>query len=202
MVKSILSAPHFRDEAAALEFIEARLWPKGPVCPRCGETERVGRMGGKSTKLGQCKCYACRKPFAVTIGTVMESSHIPLHVWLQAMHLLCASKKGISSNQLHRVLGVTLKSAWFLSHRIRAAMAEGGDIIVTPMGGGAKTVEADETYMGPRPLIGLTSRSVPSRRLCRWSSAMAACVASMSPTWMPQTFVLSSVATSSVTPFS
>ena len=150
MSRSLLSAPHFHDEAAALAFIEERLWPNGPVCPRCGETARIGRMGGRSTKLGLCKCYVCRKPFAVTVGTVMESSHIPLHVWLQAMHLLCASKKGISSNQLHRILGVTLKSAWFLSHRIRAAMAEGGEVIVSPMGGGAKTVEADETYIGPK----------------------------------------------------
>src|SRR5580658_5772262 len=82
---SLLSADHFHDEAAALAFIEARIWPNGPVCPRCGETVRVGRMGGKSTKLGMCKCYVCRKPFAATVGTVMESSHIPLHVWLQAM---------------------------------------------------------------------------------------------------------------------
>jgi transposase-like protein len=119
MAKSILSAEHFHDEAAALAFIEARIWPNGPTCPRCGERNRIGRLNGKTTKLGMLKCYVCRKPFTATNGTVMESSHIPLHVWLQAMHLLCTSKKGISSNQLHRTLGVTLKSAWFLSHRIR-----------------------------------------------------------------------------------
>jgi transposase-like protein len=150
MSKSILSADHFHDETAALAFIEARLWPNGPICPRCGETERVGRLTGKSTKLGLCKCYVCRKPFAVTIGTVMESSHIPLHIWLQAMHLLCTSKKGISSNQLHRVLGITLKSAWFLSHRIREAMREGGETFLTPMGGPTKTVEADEAFIGAK----------------------------------------------------
>jgi len=148
MAKSILSADHFHDEAAALAFIEERLWPNGPKCPRCGEADRVSRMNGKSTKPGLCKCYVCRKPFAVTVGTVMESSHIPLHVWLQAMHLLCCSKKGMSSNQLARVLGVTLKSAWFLSHRIRLAMAEGGDTFLTPLGGAAHTVEGDETYVG------------------------------------------------------
>lgn len=148
MAKSLLSAEHFHDEAAALAFIEARLWPNGPVCPRCGEVKRVGRLQGKSTKLGQCKCYVCRKPFAVTVGTVMESSHIPLHVWLQGMHLLCTSKKGISTHQLHRTLGITLKSAWFLSHRIREAMKEVRDIFIDPLGGAGKVVEGDETYIG------------------------------------------------------
>ena len=148
MSKSVLSADHFHDETAALAFIEARLWPHGPVCPRCGEAIRVGRLNAKGAKIGMCKCYVCRKPFAVTVGTVMESSHIPLHVWLQAMHLLCTSKKGISSNQLHRTLGITLKSAWFLSHRIREAMTEIHGILPAPMGGEGSTVEADETYIG------------------------------------------------------
>jgi transposase-like protein len=145
MAKSVLSADHFHDEPAALAFIEARIWPKGPVCPRCGEVNRIGRLNGKTTKLGMCKCYACRKPFTATVGTVMESSHIPLHIWLQAMHLLCSSKKGISTQQLHRTLGVTLKSAWFLSHRIREAMKS---LDVEPMGGAGMTIEADETYIG------------------------------------------------------
>lgn len=148
MTNSLLSADYFHDEAAALAFIEARLWPNGPTCPRCGETERVGRLLGKSTRLGMCKCYVCRKPFTVTVGTVMESSHISLHVWMQAMHLLCTSKKGISTHQLHRTLGVTLKSAWFLSHRIREAMKEIGDPFGTPMGGSGRVVEGDETYIG------------------------------------------------------
>jgi transposase-like protein len=154
MTKSLLSASHFHDETTALAFIEERVWPNGPVCPRCGETVRIGRMMGKSTKLGQCKCYVCRKPFAVTVGTVMESSHIPLHIWLQAMHLLCTSKKGISSNQLHRTLGVTLKSAWFLSHRIREAMTTLG---VESMGGPGGIVEIDETFIGKK-------KDVPVRR--------------------------------------
>lgn len=148
MAKSLLSAEHFHDEAAALAFIEARLWPNGPVCPRCGEDKRVSRMGGKYAKRGVCKCYDCRKPFTVTMNTVMESSHIPLHVWLQAIHLICTSKKGFSSNQLHRTLGVTLKSAWFLSHRIREAMKEVRDLFIPPMGGTGFTVEADETFIG------------------------------------------------------
>ena len=145
MTKSLLSAEHIHDEAAAEAFIEARIWPQGPVCPRCGETDRVGRLQAKNMKIGMCKCYVCRKPFAVTVGTVMESSHIPLHIWLQAMHLLCSSKKGISSNQLHRTLGVTLKSAWFLSHRIREAMTA---LAIEPMGGEGAIIEIDETFIG------------------------------------------------------
>jgi transposase-like protein len=143
--KSVLSADHFHDEAAALAFIEARVWPQGPKCPRCGEMARVGRLQGKSTKPGMCKCYVCRKPFTVTVGTVMESSHIPLHLWLQAMHLMCSSKKGISTHQLQRTLGVTLKSAWFLSHRLREAMTTVG---MGPLGGAGAVIEADETYFG------------------------------------------------------
>jgi transposase-like protein len=146
LAASVLSADHFHDEAAAVAFIEARVWPNGPTCPRCGGRDRIGRLSGKTTKLGMCKCYACRKPFTVTVGTVMESSHIPLHIWLQAMHLLCTSKKGITSNELHRILGVTLKSAWFLSHRIREAMKViGGD---NPFGGEGAIVEVDETFIG------------------------------------------------------
>lgn len=148
MAKSVLSADHFHDEAAALEFIEARLWPNGPVCPTCGETTRVGRLNMKSGKIGMCKCYVCRKKFAVTNNTVMESSHIPLHVWLQAMHLVCTSKKGVSSNQLHRMLGITLKSAWFLGHRIREAMKELSWPDAGNLGGEGMTIEADETWIG------------------------------------------------------
>jgi hypothetical protein len=102
-------------------------------------------MKGKSTRIGMYKCYQCRKPFRVTVKTVFESSHVPLRLWLQAVHLMASSKKGISSNQLHRVLGVTLKTAWFMSHRIREAMRVVG---VEPMGGVGKTVEIDETLQG------------------------------------------------------
>lgn len=145
---SILSAKHFHDEKAAYDFIEARVWPEGPVCPHCGCMGRIGKLGGKSTRIGVHKCYDCRKPFTVKVGTIFEDSHVKLHIWLQAIHLICASKKGISSNQLHRTLNVTLKTAWFMSHRIREAMAPHGSL--PPLGGEGKTVEADETYIGNR----------------------------------------------------
>lgn len=143
---SILSRPEFHNEEAAYAYIEARLWPNGPTCPKCGETERVGKLKGSSTRIGVHKCYKCRKPFSVKVGTIFESSHVKMHVWLQAIYLMCASKKGISSNQLHRTLGVTLKTAWFMSHRIREAMRTGS--FETPMGGDGKAVEVDETFLG------------------------------------------------------
>jgi transposase-like protein len=144
MSESILSQAHFHNEEAAYAFVEARIWPKGPVCPHCGGVERIGKMGGKSTRIGAYKCYDCRKPFTVKVGTIFESSHIPLRLWLQAIFLIASSKKGISSNQLHRTLGITLKSAWFMSHRIREAMKSGGAIF----GQGGNTVEVDETFIG------------------------------------------------------
>jgi transposase-like protein len=144
---SVLSAKHFHDEAAAYEYLEARIWPKGPVCPHCGGVDRISKMQGESTRIGVHKCYQCRKQFRVTVGTVFESSHVKLHLWLQAVALLSSSKKGISSNQLHRVLGVTLKTAWFMSHRIREAMRDGK---LAPMGGNGSVVEMDETYFGKR----------------------------------------------------
>jgi transposase-like protein len=145
MAKSILSAKHFHNEEAAYAWVEARVWPNGPVCAHCGETKRLSKMGGKSTRIGLCKCYACRKPFRVTQKTIFESSHVPLNLWLQAFALLTSSKKGISSNQLSRTLGVTLKTAWFMSHRIRLAMTDAG---FTPLGGAGKIVEIDETLQG------------------------------------------------------
>ena len=141
---SILSRPEFHDEQAAYDYVEARLWPHGATCPKCGERERVSKMGGKSTRIGAYKCYKCRKPFTVKVGTIFESSHVKMNIWLQAIYLMCASKKGISSNQLHRTLGVTLKTAWFMSHRIREAMKDGGDIF----GSGGGIVEVDETFIG------------------------------------------------------
>lgn len=144
---SVLSAPQFHDEAAAFKFLEARVWPKGPICPHCGGVERISKMEGESTPMGSYKCYQCRSKFTVRVGTVFESSHVKLHVWLQAVALLTSSKKGMSSNQLHRVLGVTLKTAWFMGHRIREAMHDGN---MPPMGGEGSIVEADETYFGPR----------------------------------------------------
>ena len=146
MAKSILSDKRFHSEEAAYKFLEERIWPNGPVCPHCGGFERISKMQGKATRIGLYKCYQCRRQFRVTVGTVFESSHVPLNVWLQAVALLTSSKKGISTNQLHRTLGVTLKTAWFMSHRIRLAMADGsfGSI----MGGGGGVVEVDETYIG------------------------------------------------------
>src|ERR1700720_4152179 len=125
-MKSVLSAKHFHDEKAAYAFVEARVWPNGPVCPHCGSMERISKMGGKSTRIGSYKFSACRKPFTVKVGTIFEASHVPMRHWLQAIFLLSSSKKGISSNQLHRTLGCTLKTAWFISHRIRLAMAAVG----------------------------------------------------------------------------
>jgi transposase-like protein len=145
MQTSVLDAKHFHDEEAAYAYLEARLWPNGPLCPHCGGVDRISKMQGKSTRIGVYKCYQCRKPFRVTVGTVFESSHVPLRLWLQAVHLMASSKKGISSNQLHRTLGVTLKTAWFMSHRIREAMRVLG---MTPMGGASEIVEIDETLQG------------------------------------------------------
>jgi transposase-like protein len=145
---SILSRPEFHNEEAAYAYVEARVWANGRVCPHCGETERTGKLGGKSTRIGTYKCYACRKPFTVKIGTIFEASHVPMNLWLQAIYLMCASKKGISSNQLHRTLGVTLKTAWFMSHRIREAMR---DDTIGGFGAGGGAVEVDETFIGREP---------------------------------------------------
>lgn len=154
---SILNSPHFHDEAAAVEKLESIVWPEGPVCPKCGhkgETYRVTARSKPSKKHpngierhGLRTCKKCRKQFTVKVGTVFESSHIPVYKWWQAVHLLCSSKKGISSHQLHRTLQVTYKSAWFMAHRIREAMREGG---LAPMGGAGEVVEIDETYHGPK----------------------------------------------------
>ena len=145
---SILSRPEFHNEEAAYAYVEARIWPEGATCPKCGERDRVSKMVGKSTRIGAYKCYACRKPFTVKVGTIFESSHVPMNLWLQAIYLMCASKKGISSNQLHRTLGVTLKTAWFMSHRIREAMRSGD---LSPFGANGGAVEVDETFIGKEP---------------------------------------------------
>lgn len=146
---SVLSEKQFHDEAAAYAWVEARLWPNGPTCPHCGNADpkRITKLAGASTRIGVRKCNECRKPFTVKIGTIFEASHVKMHLWLQAIYLICSSKKGISSNQLHRTLGVTLKTAWFMSHRIREAMRSGD---LSPMGGpeGSGIVEIDETFIG------------------------------------------------------
>src|ERR1700704_41505 len=145
MSKPIFNEPHFQTPEAARALIEATRWPTGPVCGHCGETERKYA----TKKLGRYRCGnpACRKDYTVTTGMVMESSHIKLHVWMQAFHLAASSKKGFSAHQLHRTLGITYKSAWFLHHRIMEAMREGG-LDLLPMGGAGQIVEADETYFG------------------------------------------------------
>lgn len=140
-----ISARIFHDESAAQEHIETVRWPNGPTCPHCG-VFNVHRMAGK-TQAGMFQCRDCREKFTVRTGSVMERSHIPLHKWLLATHLMSASKKGMSAHQLHRMLGITYKSAWFLAHRIREAMF--GDVEQSgPVGGSGKTVEVDETYVG------------------------------------------------------
>jgi len=147
MSSSVISDPHFHDEREAYAYVEARIWPNGPVCPHCGNADpkRIRLMQGNSTRIGVRQCNECRKPFTVKIGTIFESSHVPLRLWLQAIHLICSSKKGMSANQLHRILGVTLKTVWFMGHRIREAMRDGG---LAPMGGSGNVVEVDETFIG------------------------------------------------------
>jgi transposase-like protein len=158
---SILSRPMFHDEAAAFAYVESILWPSGPVCPFCGGIGAASRLKGVRTKasaknpdgverfgLWKCKHKECRKQFTVRKGTIFEESHIEMFKWLQAFHLICSSKKGISAHQLHRVLEVTYKTAWFLAHRIREAMRSGE---VAPFGGGGGDVEVDETFIGREP---------------------------------------------------
>jgi len=146
----VLNKDYFNDEAAAFAKLESLVWPNGPICPHCGALDRINRLDGVKDKkgrvrLGLWKCYHCRGQFTVRKGTVFEDSPIPLHLWFQAAYLMASSKKGISSNQLHRTLGVTLKTAWFMSHRLREAMRV---LKIEPMGGRGKTVEIDEVYIG------------------------------------------------------
>lgn len=145
MAKSNLSAPHFHDPEAARQYLERQVWPNGPVCPHCGVEGGHYALNGKTTRPGLYKCADCREPFTVTVGTVFERSKIPLNKWLLAVYLLCSSKKGMSSHQLHRTLGVTYKTAWFMTHRIREAFQPKG---FEMLGGGGSVVEADETYWG------------------------------------------------------
>lgn len=119
-----LNAPHFHDDDKAREYLESIRWPKGPVCPHCGVVGDHYRLEGEAHRPGLLKCKDCRKQFSVTVGTVFERSKISLSKWLMAAYLLCSSKKGMSSHQLHRTLGVTYKTAWFMTHRIREAMKD------------------------------------------------------------------------------
>ncbi|MDZ4057532.1 MAG: IS1595 family transposase [Polynucleobacter sp.] len=141
--------PIFTDADKAREYLEAQRWPNGPLCPHCGnaDPQAIRALKGKAHRPGVYQCNACREQFTVTVGTVFERSKIALNKWLYATHLMCASKKGISAHQLHRMLGVTYKTARFMAHRIRDAMMD--DVSTSgPMGGEGKIVEADETYFG------------------------------------------------------
>lgn len=157
-----LKNPIYLDDDKAREHLEALRWPNGPYCPHCGEVEAVTKLAGKSTRPGVWKCRSCRKPFSVTVGTVFERSHIPLSKWIMATHLLCASKKGISAHQLHRMLGVTYKTAWFMAHRIRLAMSPGEN--PDPIGGPDKIVEADETYLTKSKRTRKPKGHIPNQR--------------------------------------
>ena len=142
-----LQNPIFTDESKAREWLEARVWPNGPVCPHCGATgDDVTALNGKAHRPGLYQCSACREQFTVTVKTVFERSKIPLSKWLAALFLLTASKKGVSAHQVHRSLQISYKSAWFMMHRLREAMRSGG--LMPPIGGTGKVVEADETYFG------------------------------------------------------
>jgi transposase-like protein len=146
-----ITAAIYTDAEKAREHLEAIHWPHGPICPTCGNAhaDRITKLKGKSTRPGVYKCNECRQPFTVTVGTVFERSKIPLNKWVLASHLMAASKKGMSAHQMHRMLGVTYKTAWFMCHRIREAMKE--DVALSgPLGGEGKVIEADETYWGRR----------------------------------------------------
>jgi transposase-like protein len=140
---SLFAEPHFQNDEAARAMLESILWPEGPVCPHCG----VVNHSYKTKRPGVFRCAekVCRKDFSVMMKTVMERSHIALHKWLQAFHLMTSSKKGVSAHQLHRTLQITYEAAWFMAHRIRESMRAGG---LSPMGGGGKVVEVDETFFG------------------------------------------------------
>src|SRR5258706_6650095 len=146
MTTNLLDNPIFNEETAAREWLEARVWPNGPVCPHCGSTgDDVTKLEGKAHRPGVFQCNGCREQFTVTVKTVFERSKLPLSKWLAALFLLTASKKGVSAHQVHRSLGVSYKSAWFMCHRLREAMRTGG---LAPMGGLGSTVEVDETFFG------------------------------------------------------
>jgi transposase-like protein len=152
MAKPVLTQAHFHNEDAAFAYVEAHLWPEGPVCPHCGncDEKRIGRLTGKTSRPGLRKCYACRKTFTARIGSIFEDSHFPLHLWLQAIQLICGSKKGISTRQIQRTFNCSMKTAWFLTHRIREIMKPAD--ASGPLGGEGKTIEADVTYVGRKPM--------------------------------------------------
>jgi transposase-like protein len=180
---SVLSKPFFHDEAAAFRHLESVLWPEGPVCPHCG-TLSLRHYDLAKTRMGLRKCAekGCRKQFTVKVGTVFEHARMPLNKMLQAVYLMTSSKKGISAHQLHRVLEVTYKTAWFLAHRIREAMRDG---TLAPMGGGGGVVEIDETYIGrvegvPKPRGGSSHKNIVLTLVERGGSARSFHIESVS----------------------
>jgi transposase-like protein len=148
----LLKNPIFQDETKAREWLEARVWPEGPTCPHCGNADKakIKALQGKAHRPGLYQCAECREQFTVTVKTVFERSKIPLTKWLAALFLMTASKKGVSAHQVHRMLGISYKSTWFMMHRLREAMRTGG---LEPLGGTGKVVEADETYLWNIPEV-------------------------------------------------
>src|SRR4051794_2796359 len=191
---SNLQNPMFQDDAKAREWLEALIWPNGPICPHCGnaDQDKITGLKGKAHRPGLYQCAECREQFTVTVKTVFERSKLPLSKWMAALFLLTASKKGVSAHQIHRSLDISYKSAWFMMHRLREAMRTGK--FTTPMGGAGKIVEADETYYGkpetehvspqrraaPSPRAARTARATNAPSL-HWYSAAAKCARSTFP---------------------
>jgi len=150
----------FHDEDAAREHFESLGWPNGPFCPHCGETEKVYRLHGKSHRPGLVHCNSCDQAFTITVGSVMERSHIPLTKWALGFHLMAASKKGVSAKQLQRILGIGYRAAWFMSHRIRLAMTPAD---ASPIGGEGKTLESDETFVGGKAKNAHKNKPIPQK---------------------------------------
>jgi transposase-like protein len=156
-----LTNPIFHDADKAREHLESINWPEGPFCPHCGEVENLHRLKGKSTRAGLIQCNSCLKNFTVTVGTVFERSKIGLNKWMLATYLLASSKKGISAHQIHRMLGVTYKTAWFMMHRIREAMKDDG----SPLGGPGQVIESDEAFVGGFKNKRLSGKVAPKKKI-------------------------------------
>ncbi len=162
-----ITDPRFQDAEKAREYLEAQRWPNGPICPHCGngDPSKISGLKGKSHRPGLYQCNECREQFTVTVGSVMERSKIPLNKWLMAMHLMGASKKGVSAHQLHRMLGITYQSAWFLAHRIREAMDEPSPATTGGLGGTGKIVEVDESYVGGKAVNRAFRKPAPKKAI-------------------------------------
>jgi transposase-like protein len=188
MSKAMFSAPHFQTVEAARAYLEAMRWGAERVCPHCGTVN--SSFATKKPGVYRCSSKECRKDFSVTTKSVMESSHIKLNVWLQAFYLMASSKKGMSSHQIHRALGITYKSAWFLTHRIREAMRAGG--LMPSMGNGGATVEVDETYIGRlegQPKKGRRGTSNMNTVLTLSNAAVLPVASTLTATALPTSFL-------------